>query len=180
MTCNLLKAREKSRVRGPTGFGFACHLLKNWLKIYEPLTKRGNCNRVITFNRHLKTALLRFNIAFTTISTNLLPVRLCCTRFPALSRGFKCSSARVLIGLLQQTFERLASQIQIRYQRNPAEIFSDNFSLVIFFPFQVLLLVSSSTVRIVFVLPTKLSDQHLGIRRQAYTSHPPQKKRHRT
>ena len=28
--CNLLKAREKSRVNGAIGFGFASHWLKNW------------------------------------------------------------------------------------------------------------------------------------------------------
>ena len=28
--CNSLKAREKSRVRGATGFGFTSHWLKNW------------------------------------------------------------------------------------------------------------------------------------------------------
>jgi len=28
--CNSLKAREKSRVRGPIGFGFTSHWLKNW------------------------------------------------------------------------------------------------------------------------------------------------------
>ena len=28
--CNLLKAREKSRVHGAIGFGFASHWLKNW------------------------------------------------------------------------------------------------------------------------------------------------------
>jgi len=32
-TCNLLKAREKSRVQGATGFGFASH----WLKLERDL-----------------------------------------------------------------------------------------------------------------------------------------------
>ena len=30
ITCNLLKAREISRVDGAIGFGFASHWLKNW------------------------------------------------------------------------------------------------------------------------------------------------------
>ena len=30
ITCNMLKAREKSRVRGAVGLGFASHWLKNW------------------------------------------------------------------------------------------------------------------------------------------------------
>ena len=36
MACNLLKAREKSRLPGAIGFGFASHWLKNW-----PITKRS-------------------------------------------------------------------------------------------------------------------------------------------
>ena len=36
ITCNLLKAREKSRVQGAIGFGFAfaSHWLKNWREIF--------------------------------------------------------------------------------------------------------------------------------------------------
>ena len=54
---NLLKAREKSRVHGAIGFGFASHWLKNWRESFKPTTKRSNRNHVITFDRHLKTAL---------------------------------------------------------------------------------------------------------------------------
>ena len=54
---NLLKAREKSRVHGAIGFGFASHWLKNWRESFKPITKRSNRNRVITFDTHLKTAL---------------------------------------------------------------------------------------------------------------------------
>ena len=57
ITCNLLKAREKSRVHGAIGFGFASHWLKNWLESFKPITKRSNHNHVITFDRRLKTAL---------------------------------------------------------------------------------------------------------------------------
>ena len=55
--CNLLKAREKSRVHGAIGFGFASYWLKNWRESFEPITKRSNRNHVITFDSHLKTAL---------------------------------------------------------------------------------------------------------------------------
>ena len=54
-TCDLLKAREKSRARDAPGFGFACHSLKNWDKMYQPITERRICNRVISFNSDLKT-----------------------------------------------------------------------------------------------------------------------------
>ena len=59
ITCNSLKAWEKSCVHGAIGFGFASHWLKNWRDSFEPITKRGNRNHVITFNSHLKTALLK-------------------------------------------------------------------------------------------------------------------------
>ena len=54
VSCNLLKAREKSRLQVATGFGFVCHWLKNWR---EPITKRSNRNRAITFDSPLKTDL---------------------------------------------------------------------------------------------------------------------------
>ena len=57
ITCNSLKAREKSRVHGAIGLGFASHWLKNWQESFEPITKRSNRNHVITFDSHLKTAL---------------------------------------------------------------------------------------------------------------------------
>ena len=61
ITCNTLKAREKSRVHGAIGFGFASHWLKNWRESFKPITKRSNRNYIITFDSHLKTALeLRF------------------------------------------------------------------------------------------------------------------------
>ena len=62
---NLLKAREKSRVRGAIGFGFgfgfASHWLKNWRESFEPIIKRSSRNHVITFDSHLKTALIETN-----------------------------------------------------------------------------------------------------------------------
>ena len=58
MTCNLLKAREKSGIQGAIGFDFASHWLKNWCEIFQPITKCSNRNYVITFDGHLKTALL--------------------------------------------------------------------------------------------------------------------------
>ena len=57
ITCNTLKAREKSRVHGVIGFGFASHWLKNWRESFKPITKRSNRNYIITFDSHLKSAL---------------------------------------------------------------------------------------------------------------------------
>ena len=58
ITCNSLRAREKSHVHGEIGFGFASHWLKNWRESFEPIAKRSNRNHVIAFDSHLKTALL--------------------------------------------------------------------------------------------------------------------------
>ena len=55
--CNLLKAREKSRVHGAIGFDFASHGLKNWRESFKPIIKRTSRKHVITINSHLKTAL---------------------------------------------------------------------------------------------------------------------------
>ena len=63
ITCNSLKTREKSCVHGAIGFGFASHWLKNWRESFKPITKRSNCNHVITFDSHLKTALKRVNLS---------------------------------------------------------------------------------------------------------------------
>ena len=49
ITCNLLKAREKSRVQRTIGFGFASHWLKNWHEIFRPITK-GLAKRSQPFN----------------------------------------------------------------------------------------------------------------------------------
>ena len=58
ITCNSLEAREKSRVQGGIGFGFASHWLKNWRESFKPITKCSNRNYVITLGSHLKTALI--------------------------------------------------------------------------------------------------------------------------
>ena len=50
ITYNSLEAREKSRVHGAIGFGFASHWLKNWRDSFKPITKRSNRNHVITFD----------------------------------------------------------------------------------------------------------------------------------
>ena len=42
ITCNLLKAHEKSYVQGAIGLGFASHWLNNWCKIFKPVTKHSN------------------------------------------------------------------------------------------------------------------------------------------
>ena len=57
ITCNSLETREKSRVHGATGFGFASHWLKIWCDSFKPIAKRSNRNHVISFDSHLKTAL---------------------------------------------------------------------------------------------------------------------------
>ena len=58
ITCNSLEAREKSRLHGAIGFGFASYWLKNWRESFKPITKRSNRNHVITFDSHLKTTLM--------------------------------------------------------------------------------------------------------------------------
>ena len=59
ITCNSLEAREKSRVRGAIGLGFAFHWLKSRRESFKPITERSYRNHVITFDSHLKTALSR-------------------------------------------------------------------------------------------------------------------------
>ena len=54
-TCNLLKARERSRILGAIGFGFASLLVEKVLRDFKPIMKR-NRNRVVTVDSRLKTA----------------------------------------------------------------------------------------------------------------------------
>ena len=44
------------------GLGFAFHWLKHWRDSFKPITKHSNRNRnhVITFDSHLKTALIQY------------------------------------------------------------------------------------------------------------------------
>ena len=58
ITCNSPEARERSHLRGAISFGFASHWLKNWRESFKAITKRSNRNHVITFDSHLKTALI--------------------------------------------------------------------------------------------------------------------------
>ena len=58
ITWNSPEAREKSRVRGAIGIGFASYWLKTRRESFKPIIKRSNRNHVITFHSHLKTALL--------------------------------------------------------------------------------------------------------------------------
>ena len=58
ITFNSLEARERSRVHGAIGFGLASHWLKNWRESFKPISKRSNRNHGITFDSHLKTALM--------------------------------------------------------------------------------------------------------------------------
>ena len=69
ITCNSLEARERSRVHGAIGFGFASHWLKKWREFFKPITKRSNCKHGITFDSHLKTALLIFGVIYTFLSS---------------------------------------------------------------------------------------------------------------
>ena len=64
ITCNLLIAREQSRLQAAIGFGFASQWLKNWRAIFKPITWRSNRNRAITFDSRL---------------TNRSIIRLCCS-----------------------------------------------------------------------------------------------------
>ena len=57
ITCNSFEAREKSRVHGAIGFGFASHWLKNWRDFFKPITNSLISRFVITLDSHLKTAL---------------------------------------------------------------------------------------------------------------------------
>ena len=66
ISCNTLKARERSRVHGAIGFGFASHWLKNWRESFKPITKRSNRNYIITFDSHLKTALILHHLTVMT------------------------------------------------------------------------------------------------------------------
>ena len=56
ITCNLLKAREKSHAQDTIGFGFASNWLKKRREILKPVTKCYNLNRVITSHSHLEIA----------------------------------------------------------------------------------------------------------------------------
>ena len=72
ITCNLLKAREKSRIQAAIGLGFASHWLKIWRQVFNPITKRSNRNRPITFDSHLKTTLDQLCILTLSVSISLL------------------------------------------------------------------------------------------------------------
>ena len=73
-TYNSLEAREKSRVDGAIGFGFASHWLKNWRESFKPITKRRNRNHVTTFDSHLKTALRKKTQTNHTLCTRFFPL----------------------------------------------------------------------------------------------------------
>ena len=58
ITSKSLEAWEKSRVHSAIGFGFDSYWLKNWHESFKPITKRSNRDHIITFDSHLKTALI--------------------------------------------------------------------------------------------------------------------------
>ena len=53
----LANAQSKRKLHAQGKIGLASHCLKNWSKIYKPITKWCNYNCVITFKSDLKTAL---------------------------------------------------------------------------------------------------------------------------
>ena len=55
--CNSLKAQKESRIHGAIGFRLASHWFKNWHESLKPITRRSNCNHVITFDSHVQNAL---------------------------------------------------------------------------------------------------------------------------
>ena len=58
----MLKVQEGASVQGMIAFGFPSHWFMKWHEIFKPITKcSNNCNHVITFNSHLKTALFRLH-----------------------------------------------------------------------------------------------------------------------
>ena len=62
ITHNFLKARGKLQAQGAMCFSFASFSLKNWRENFKPITRRSSRNGVITFDSHLKSALIEKNI----------------------------------------------------------------------------------------------------------------------
>ena len=69
---------RKSRVHGAIGFGFTSPWLKNWPKSFEPITKRSNRNHVITFESHLKTAVMPHCQKSESLPVSLLGITIGC------------------------------------------------------------------------------------------------------
>ena len=57
ITWNWLEAREKSRVQGGIGLGYASHWLENWRESFKAITKRSNRNHVISSVYYLATII---------------------------------------------------------------------------------------------------------------------------
>ena len=73
--CNLFKAREKLRVQ--VAIGFPSYWLINRGVIFKTTTKHSKCNRVITFDSHLKTALkgrIMYFVLFYSLLTVITPI----------------------------------------------------------------------------------------------------------
>ena len=56
ISSNSLQAREQSHGHDAIGFGFGSHWLNNWRESFTPITKRSNCNHVVTFDHRLSSA----------------------------------------------------------------------------------------------------------------------------
>ena len=113
ITCNFLYAREKSRLQGAIGFGFAFHWLKKWREILKRITKPSNCNRVTTFDCHSKFALhvccgwprnrnkLAFSSLLTTLSQSAMSIAIIWTA------GSLIADLIRLLNLVTSPFQRM-------------------------------------------------------------------------
>ena len=72
IACNSLEAREKLRVHGAIGFGFASRWLKNWRESFKPIIKCSNRNHASTFDSHLKAALYSLSDLGVSCNFNLI------------------------------------------------------------------------------------------------------------
>ena len=104
ITCNFLKAREKLRVLGT--FGFASHWLKNSLEIFKPTARRGNRNRAITFDSHLKSipyVQTRSNCTGTHFSALCSPIHLNADKVIG-DTSFHCFQSSIQLSLMIKLF----------------------------------------------------------------------------
>ena len=69
ITCNLLKAREKSRLLFQGAMVLPLIGWDNWHEIFKPVTRHSNYNRAITFDSHLKRSCL--TSCFRTVYTHI-------------------------------------------------------------------------------------------------------------
>jgi len=99
------KRGKKSR-QGAFGFGFDPHWLKNWRDIFKPITKRSNHDRVITFDSHLKTVLVRVCELVTVLRDTFVDhdELCCCLVFFSLLCGMSGSDRQELLDFFVVSF----------------------------------------------------------------------------